>query len=342
MRLKASRSLLCALALSLALAARAGADEIQLLNGDRLTGKIISAEAGKITIKTEAAGEVTVDLSKVKTLSTDEPIIVKSGDTTFKSKLAPGDDGTVRVVPVEGGPPQVLLLKDLTQLDLTPVKWTGAVTVNGLITQGNSESQSLGASLNAVRRSEIDRITLGAAYYYGRQKSKNTGVWETNVNNWFVLGKYDFFLTKQFYLYAAGRAEQDHVADLDLRLTLGGGVGYQWFETPTFNLNTEAGPAWVYEKFRHQPSEDHAALRLAYHVDWTPAKALKLFHNFEYLPRVTEPFVDYNLNLDAGLRATVIQNFFAEFRFEFKYDSTPAIGARKDDLRYLVGLGWAF
>ena len=77
-------------------------------------------------------------------------------------------------------------------------------------------------------------------------------------------------------------------------------------------------------------------------MDWTPHKALKLFHNLEYLPNVTEPFVDYNMNLDAGLRATVIQNFFAEFKFEFKYDSTPAIGARKEDLRYLVGLGWAF
>ena len=342
MRLKASRSLLCALALSLALAARAGADEIQLLNGDRLTGKIVSAEGGKVTIKTEAAGDVTVDLSKVKTLSTDEPIVVKSGDTTFKSKLAAGDEGTVQVVPVEGGPPQVLLLKDLTQLKTKPVQWSGAVTINGLITQGNSESQSLGASASAVRRSEIDRITLGGAYYYGRQKSTTTGEWETNVNNWFLLGKYDFFVTKQFYLYAAGRVERDRIADLDLRLTLGGGVGYQWFETPTFNLNTEAGLAWIYENFTHQPSEDHMALRLAYHVDWTPRNALKLFHNLEYLPRVTEPFVDWNLNLDAGLRATVIQNFFAEFKFEFKYDSTPAIGKRKEDLRYLVGLGWAF
>ena len=44
----------------------------------------------------------------------------------------------------------------------------------------------------------------------------------------------------------------------------------------------------------------------------------------------------------AGLRATIIQNFFAEFKFEFRYDSTPAIGARKEDLRYLVGVGWSF
>ncbi len=342
MRLRAPTLLLGPPGLWLALGSRAGADEIQLLNGDRLTGKIVSADGGKVVIKTEAAGDVTVDLSKVKTISTDEPIVVKSGDTTFKSKLEPGADGTVQVVPVEGGPPQALALKDLTQLNPPPVKWAGAVTLNGLITQGNSESQSLGASVNAVRRSEIDRITLGAAYYYGRQKSKDTGEWETSVNNWYVLGKYDFFVTKRLYLYAAGRVERDRVADLDLRLTVGGGLGYQWFETPTFNLNTEAGLAWVYENFTHQPSEDHAALRLAYHVDWTPHKALKLFHNLEYLPNVTEPFVDYNLNLDAGLRATILANFFAEFKFEFKYDSTPAIGARKEDLRYLVGLGWSF
>jgi putative salt-induced outer membrane protein YdiY len=342
MLVRASRLLVSVLALSLVLAARAGADEIQFLNGDRLTGKIVSAEGGKLVIKTETAGDVTVDLSKVKTLSTDEPIVVKSGDSTFKSKLEPGEDGTVRVVPVEGSAPQTLALKDLTQLNPTPVKWTGAITVNALVTRGNSESDNLGASANAVRRSEIDRMTFGAGYYYGRQKNKTTGDSETNVNNWFVLGKYDFFLTKHFYLYAAGRAERDRIADLDLRLILGGGVGYQWFETPTFNLNTEAGPAWIYENFTHQPSEDHLAARLAYHVDWTPHKMLKLFHNLEYLPRVTEPFVDYNMNLDAGFRATVIQNFFAEFKFEFKYDSTPAIGARKEDLRYLVGLGWAF
>src|SRR5262245_23217724 len=278
MRPTVSRSLLCALALSLALASRAGADEIQFLNGDRLTGKIVSAEGGKVVIKTESAGDVTVDLSRVKTLSTDEPIVVKSGDTTFKSKLEPGADGTVQVVPVEGGAPQTLALKDLTQLNPTPVKWTGAVVVNALVTQGNSESESLGASANAVRRTEIHRITLGAGYYYGRQKNKTTGDSETNVNNWFVLGKYDFFLTKHFYLYAAGRAERDRIADLDLRLTLGGGVGYQWFETPTFNLNTEAGPAWIYEKFTHQPSEDHVGLRRASHGDWTPNNALNIFH----------------------------------------------------------------
>ena len=57
-----------------ALPGPASGDEVLFLNGDRLTGKILSATGGKLTIKTEAAGDVTVDMAKVKTFSTDEPV----------------------------------------------------------------------------------------------------------------------------------------------------------------------------------------------------------------------------------------------------------------------------
>ena len=66
----------CAVTLFLAFAGPVAADEILFLNGDRVTGKILSADGNKLTIKTETAGEITVDMSKVKTFSTDEPVVV--------------------------------------------------------------------------------------------------------------------------------------------------------------------------------------------------------------------------------------------------------------------------
>lgn len=331
-----------ALTLAAVSARPAVADEILFLNGDRMTGKIVSAEGGKLTIKTETAGDVTVDLSKVKTFSTDEPIVVKSGDTTVSSKVTGGADGTVQIVPVAGGPAQVLALKDIGQINPPPVKWTGSIVGNALVTRGNSHTENVGLTLGAVRRSERDRITLGAGYYYGREKDKDTDEENTTIDNWFVLGKYDYFLTKKFYLYASARAEQDEIADLDLRVTVGGGAGYQWYETPTFNLSTELGAAWVYENYEDQDSSSHAALRVAYHVDWKPHKALTLFHNLEWLPAFADPIDDFNLNADVGLRASIIGSLFAELKIEFRYDSTPARGAEKEDVRYLVGVGWSF
>src|SRR5262245_25215985 len=170
--------LTCALAVSLALAGRAWADEILFLNGDRLTGKIMSADGGKLVIQI-GGGEVTVDLKNVKTFSTDETIVIQSGDSFISSKVGAGPDGTVQVFPVEGGAPQAIALKDVSRINPPAVKWSGSVVGNALITTGNSETENFGLSVNAVRRSEIDRITFGGAYYYGRQKEKDTNKRET-------------------------------------------------------------------------------------------------------------------------------------------------------------------
>src|SRR5687768_955888 len=73
----------CAIA---ALASVLRADEIIFTNGDKLTGEIISADGGKLKIKTESAGEVTVDMEKVSTFSTDKPLSIRMKDNTMVEK----------------------------------------------------------------------------------------------------------------------------------------------------------------------------------------------------------------------------------------------------------------
>ena len=58
------RALTAAVALCLG-AGAATADEVTFLNGDRLTGKIVSAAKGRLTIRTEAAGNVTIDIASL-------------------------------------------------------------------------------------------------------------------------------------------------------------------------------------------------------------------------------------------------------------------------------------
>ncbi|MGH7404003.1 MAG: DUF481 domain-containing protein, partial [Candidatus Rokuibacteriota bacterium] len=117
---------------------------------------------------------------------------------------------------------------------------------------------------------------------------------------------------------------------------------YQWFEGPTFNLATEAGLAWVYEDFKRTANRSSFGPRLAYSVDWTPIHRLKLFHKLEYLPSFDDLAGDYLINADAGARLTVWRELFAELRYEFRYDSTPAEGRKNTDSRYILGAGWAF
>jgi putative salt-induced outer membrane protein YdiY len=318
------------------------ADEIQFINGDRLTGKIKSAADGKMVISTDVAGDVTVDMTKLKTFTTSEPIEIHVGEkNVIKTTVAAGPQGSVQAAGGGGMAGGAVAIKDIKTINPPPIKWTGAIAANGLLTRGNSNTENFGLSIDAQRRAEQDRITFGAGYLYGRQKDPGTGVASTTTDNWFLLGKYDYFFSKRFYGFLTSRVEHDRIAALNLRFTPSGGVGYQWIEKPDMNFLTEAGLAWVYEDFENADSDDHFALRLAYHFDKKLNDKVNFFHNLEYLPSI-EDISDFNLNTDAGVRLTLTKSMFTEFKVEWKHDNEPAPGAAENDLRYLLGVGWAF
>ena len=318
-------------------------DEVLFLNGDRLSGKILKAASGKLTIKTEGAGDVTVDMSKVKTFSTDAPVVVGVKEQPpVSADVGAGPDRYVQTAPAPGAPPQPVAIADISAINPFPPAWTGSFSLNGLLTTGNSETEQLGFRGALSKRWPHDRLTFGAEYYYGRQEDPRTGDKSTTIDYAMALGKYDHFFTKKFYGYLGTKAERDVVADLELRLAPGAGVGYQWFERPTLNLSTEAGLAWVYENYKRTGWSEFFGPRLAYSVDWTPIHPLTLYHKLEYLPSFEDLGGDYLLNIDAGARLAVWKGLFAELRYEFRYDSTPASGRHRTDQRYILGAGWAF
>jgi len=327
----------------LVLATPAVADEVLFLNGDRLTGKIVSATGGKLLLKTEAAGNITIDLAKVKTFSTDAPVGLQLGERTpvVESRVETGAEGQIQRETPAGTPPQPLPIKDIFAINPPPPAWHGSAALNGLFTTGNSETEQLGFNAHAMKRWPDDRFSLGAEYSYGRQKDQNTGVTSTTVDYGAGFMKYDHFFIKKFYGYGSFKIEHDGVAGLTYRTTTGPGVGYQWFEGPTFNFATESGIAWVHEQFENTGTRDFAALRFFYSTDWTPVKQLKLYNTLEYLPDIAD-FGQYLLNINAGSRATVWEGLFGEFRIEYRYNSRPDPGRQPTDVRYILSAGWEF
>jgi putative salt-induced outer membrane protein YdiY len=330
----------CALCAAVPLAARA--DEIVFNNGDHLSGDITALAGGKLTVKTEVAGEIKVDLKEVKTFSTTHPIEIHLQDgTVLHQSVNTADAGRITTAGSPQIKPQTLSLSAIDSINPPAAHWTGSITASGLLARGNTNSDAFSLSADAVRRGDNDRITLGAGYYFAKSKDPATGDSATTADNWFLLGKYDYFFTKKFYGYALTRVERDRIADLDLRLSPGVGVGYQWFDRDDFHLSTEAGLGWVYESYANDGTDNHPSARLAYHVDKQLNDAVKLFHDLEYLPSL-DSLSDFNLNADAGLRAALTKTMYSELKIEWRYDATPAPGAHKNDVRYMLGVGWQF
>jgi putative salt-induced outer membrane protein YdiY len=329
--------------LGLGFVSAARGDTVELTDGNKLTGHVGNIAGGKMKFSSDSLGEITLDLGKVKSFSTEAPARVQvKRQAPIEGKITAGD---ATKIDVEGH--GEIPLASVKQVNPPPQKWTGSVVVNGNLARGNTHSEGVGATGNATLRRDNewnnDRVNFQGAYNYSRQRDPATGDVSTSADNWFALGKYDLFFGngEKTYGYVNLRYDHDRIAELEYRLTPGAGVGYQWVERPDFNFNTEAGVSYVYEQYSNDGATDRVALRLAYHVDKQVNDRVSVFHNLEWLPAFNDPS-DYNLNADLGARAKLVENIFAELKVQYQRDSTPAPGAQKDDVRFLLGVGWTF
>jgi putative salt-induced outer membrane protein len=334
------RSILAAVLLAApCVSVSAWGDEVIFNNGDKVTGTI---DAGKMTIKGTVAGDITVDMSNVKTFHTDSAADVRTKEGQDVTGNITGiEDGKVRIA----GTGQTISLDDVKKINPPPEKWTGSVTVGGSLERGNTHSEDLTAIGTAELRRDNphvdDRFTLNAAFNFAKQRDDTTGNNVTTTENWMGSGKYDRFWTEKFYTYGLMEVDHDRIADLDYRLAPGGGIGYQWVEKPTLNINTEAGISYLYEDYFNGPTDQNVTLRLAYHIDKKLNDAVTLFSDGQYLPAFQNPG-DYVADLDAGVRAKLVKSLYSEFRIDFDRNSDPPDGSLKNDLKYTVGLGWQF
>jgi putative salt-induced outer membrane protein YdiY len=346
-------------------AARAAADEVILHNGDRVTGVVTGITDGKIIIAQTKFGTISASLSDVKSVapaSATQPA-AKSQATTAPATQASTQPATqpatkpttqastqpaTQPASQPATQPAAVTTKPVTPPPAAapvpkppPVKrWSGAVTATALATRGNSESESIRVSIDALRKGDKNTLTLAAAYALG-QTEDATGANTTNIDNWFASAKLDYAFNEKWYNYALVRVEEDNVANLALRVSPGIGVGYRWINKPDRHFNTEMGVSYVWERFDNDGTNEHVALRLAYHYDRKLNDKVSLVHNLEYLPSV-EDLGDFNLNADLGLRAQLTENMFGEFKVEWRHDASPAPGADENDLRYTIGVGWKF
>jgi putative salt-induced outer membrane protein YdiY len=321
-------------------------DELIFKNGDRLKGKIVQLVEGKLVFESEVAGKLTVEMAKVSTFSSDSPVKVHLKDgTVLHQKLSAAEANRFAVQESQMLKAQEFEMAAISALnppDKPKPRWSGDISAGLSSTHGNTKTDSISGSASLKRRTEKDRTTLSADYVRRRQEDPDTGQKNTTEDWWRTKGKYDYFFTKRLYGYLDGRYEKDSIAELDRRVIIGGGGGYQWVESEDMNFSTEAGLASLYEKFDNQTeSNSELSAQLGYYFDKKLTKAVKFIHDLTYYPS-TGNLSDYFLTSTAEFRANFTEKMFANFKVILDYDATPAEGSGKTDTKYIVGVGWSF
>ena len=321
-------------------------DELLFRNGDRLTGKIEQVAGGQLIFLSDVAGELTIDISKIHTFGSEEPLEIHFKDgTVVKQKVIMSQAGEIAI---EAGPTlqaQEFELSSVASVNPPPKpepEWHGSITAGLSSTHGNTSTDNRNLSFDLKRRGKDDRVTLKGDYSRSRQEDPDTGDKKTTEDWWRTRAKYDYFLSEKAYVYGSGRYEKDSIADLDRRVVVGGGGGYQWVESPEMNFSTELGIASLYEKFDNATeSNSEVSVEAGYHFDKKLTKSLKFINDLTYYPSL-EQVSDYYLTTTAQLRASITERMFTDFKVIFDYDASPAVGTGNSDVKYIFGLGWNF
>ena len=313
-------------------------DIVYFDNGDRLSGNIAAMIDDKLTLENTYIGNVEIEISKIKTFETDEPVDIHYPDGKREKKvIEKSENGKVAVINEETDESTEVDIKDIFRLGPLEqdVVWSGNIRsgLNG--SNGDSDTLNFNTGLNLQRRSVRNRTTFNGEYIF--QQSDG----ETEENKWFADLKHDYFFSNDLYGFVFSRIEQDESSELDLRTILSSGLGYQWLERKDIKFATEAGLSWLYEDFKTGMDDNKITARLAYFYENDLWDKLRFFNNFEIYPRFSDPS-DIFLTTTAGLRAKVTKKMFTEAKVIYEYDSTPATDTGKSNINYLFSLGMNF
>jgi putative salt-induced outer membrane protein YdiY len=314
------------------------ADEVRLLNGDRVTGQVAKIESGRLSISTPYAGDVGIDIKQIRTLQIDEPVSITIDKTgSVRAAIRPDGDGKVILVAEDWLETEPVALTRITALSRTPeppVRLTGRINVGTSATSGNTDTSKLHVDLELVARSVVNRFTFGAAADHAEDRGTTT------ESNGLAYLKYDHFLSEKWYVYSNATAERDRFKDIRLRTTLGAGTGYQFLETTKTNLSLEGGANYV--NIDSYVGEDDAfpAARLALRFERLILGERLQFFLQDELYADAQGSDNTFVRTQTGLRMAVLQKARVTLQYNMDWDADPAPGRVSTDRAVLLTLGY--
>lgn len=316
-------------------------DTIELQNGDRITGTVTSMSAGRLVANTAYASGISIDWTHIKNLRTDDSVILLMKDESvytgniveISSERIVIKTGKGRRLDIEA---QTLDYINPPIYELNKLTYHGDMNLGAYSTDGNSHTDSLHFDGELRIRNRWDRYKLGAQYNLQKDEGKDT------AKNGSISGDYNRFISQKMYALLNISAARDKFQDLEVRMTVGPGLGYEFWQSDLRNFSLEAGLNYTYEDFGSRDDDEYASLRWSVDFDyWVYRRDVQYFLTQTGLKSVED---ENNLVLSAqtGIKLPVVNNLSTKFEFDFNYNNKPAPGTEETDLKYIISGGYSW
>lgn len=331
------------------------ADQVVLKNGDRLSGTISKSDNKSLLIKTEFAGDVTVQWSAIQEVTSTQPLHV----TTANGKTVAGPvsttDGSLAVATTTSGTISVAkgevtaLRSDAEQTayekSLHPgllQGWAGGANVGFALTGGNSDTRNLALAFTADRKTSNDEITLYENTVYASNNAAGASP-STTANSNQGGARYDRNFTPRLFGFVSADFQTNALQELDLRSVFGGGLGFHAIKTDKTTLDFLVGPNYTREKY-DTVTNSFAALSLGEELSHKLGASTLLTQKLYFFPDFSDTG-EYRMAFNFGSVTKLSkwlgwQNAFSDIYVTNPPAATPAL--KKNDIILTTGLNISF
>lgn len=317
-------------------AAEASADKILMKNGDRFQGTVQTMKGGVLTLATDYSETIQLQTSEIKKILTLEPAnVFLDNGKTIKGRFLPSTPGQIKVQAPSGNGYALIGWDQIQSINPPPEKWKGSVSLGGSRNSGNTDvfSASLGAELK--RKFKKNRIEFKSLSNYSEQNK------DVTARNHYGTAQISHFFTPKWYSYLALAFLNDTFRDISLRTTIGPGLGYQVWEDDKKSLLLEGGFSYIVENRREGQDEENANSRFAAKLSYRIIPQLVFANQWVIFPSL-EKRGEYTLRNQASLKTDLGNGWELKLSNILNRDSNPGKGVKKDDVRWILSLGYAF
>jgi putative salt-induced outer membrane protein YdiY len=338
-------------------AAVAHADVVTLKNGDRVTGTFVGEKGGKLQLKSDVLGDLSIPVDKIASFSAEKAVaVVVKGQKPVEGQLeltssgdwqitASGKSQTITAATVDN----IMLATEYEALENHNAKpwqdWTGNATLGYSVQRGDQDTSNLAATLAAVRErpaAPIFKMHWRTNFNLSTLLSKSTQAATTISSNTLDTSvREDYLFSPANFVFVIGGLDHIGAQGLYLRETFGGGYGRTLINKSRTNFSVLAGATFVHEKFFTGANDQTAAILVGEKLGIQISKRVRFDHNLNFYPNVSNTG-QFRFDTTTSLAANLSKKFSLNTSVIDLYLTNPAAGSQKNNIAFTTGIGYAF
>ena len=319
---------------------------VSLRNADRLTGEIQKLEGKHLLLKTAYAGIIEIEWSQVQSINSEEVLELSLQNGMVLTGAVHAAEAGMEISSSPGIPMSTHNIKAISKPRLEQTfrnRVDGAIELGYSLTRGNSPLSQSSVTANAEYHSTRVRVQADVSSLFNKQAPAESASAHS------LSTRLDFYLVPQVFLFTLDGLERDQRELLNLRTSVGGGLGWQIADSPTKQFSVLGGITFIDESYqgkdaagsgsgRREPSGEAV---IGFSVDRLEFGRLRFFSKTSVYPSLLERG-RLRMVASSGVRLPLVGQLTWSLRLFEKFDSRPLRQVKKNDYGMISSFGFVF